>query len=166
MSMKPSSTWFPMPLHSLLLWVLWLMLNTFSVGHAVLGAILAFVIPLLAARLSEPQPGISKPMTAIRYVFRVTGDIIVSNLIVAKQVLGATSKLKPGFVAYPLQLKQELPITILASTISLTPGTVSVEFSEDYQWLYIHALNLDDADEVIDSIRTRYEQPLQEIFGC
>lgn len=157
---------FPMPVHSLILWVLWLLLNSFSAGHAVLGAVLAIVIPWFAAPLSIKQPSAGKPLLIIQYLIRLTIDIFISNIAVAKQVLAPQNMLRPGFIAYPLDLNKELPITILASTISLTPGTVSVEFSEDYKWLYIHALNIDVEDEIITEIKERYEQPLQEIFGC
>lgn len=166
MTNRPKFSWFPMPLHSLLLWAVWMLLNSFSVGHAVLGAALAFVIPLVAAPLSSPQPAVRKPVTVLKYLYSLTIDIFLSNIEVAKQVLGPQHKLRPAFIAYPLELKQDFPITILASTISLTPGTVSVEFSGDYNWLYIHALDMDNEEDLIAEIKQRYEQPLKEIFGC
>ncbi|MDX1267841.1 MAG: Na+/H+ antiporter subunit E, partial [Oceanisphaera sp.] len=72
----------------------------------------------------------------------------------------------PGFIAVPLDITQDLPITLLASSISLTPGTVSIEVSEDKRWLYVHVLNLVDEAETIANIKQRYESPLKEIFGC
>ena len=72
----------------------------------------------------------------------------------------------PGFVAVPLDIESELGITLLASTVSLTPGTVSAEISEDQQWLYVHALHLEDTEALINEVKTRYETPLKEIFGC
>jgi multicomponent K+:H+ antiporter subunit E len=59
-----------------------------------------------------------------------------------------------------------VPLTIFTSSVSLTPGTVSVELSEDRKWLYVHALHLEDEQELIDLIKARYEAPLKEIFGC
>jgi multicomponent K+:H+ antiporter subunit E len=68
------------------------------------------------------------------------------------------------FICYTLELKDPLAISILASTISLTPGTVSADVSDDNTLLLIHALDAEDEQEVIDTIRNRYEKPLLEMF--
>jgi multicomponent K+:H+ antiporter subunit E len=167
MKAKPRFRLFPMPTHSLLLLIVWLLLNnTVAPGHLVLGAFLAIAIPLLTSGMQDPQPSFRKPLSSIRYVFMVIGDIIVANFEVALLVIGPSRKLNPAFVAVPIEIKHELPITILASTVSLTPGTVSAEISEDKQWLYVHVLNLTNKDELITSIKQRYERPLMEIFEC
>ena len=156
----------PMPLHSALLLLVWLLLNNFSAGHIVLGSILAVLIPLITHPFAEHQNQIQRPLLVIPYMLRLLWDIFVSNLDVARKVLTSNRGLNPGFVSYPLELKDDFPMTILASTISLTPGTVSVDFSEDKKWLYIHALHIENEQDIIDFIRQRYEQPLQEIFAC
>lgn len=156
----------PMPIHALLLWVVWLLLNDFTVGHMVLGAVLAIGITWLTSPLSDPHPSIKKPVLACKYIMTVLLDIVVSNFVVAKQVLQSNDKLKPGFVAMQLDMTEPFPLAVLASTISLTPGTVSADFSDDMKTLYIHVLQLEDELELIESIRNRYEKPLKEIFGC
>jgi len=155
----------PMPMHSGLLLAVWLLLNGFSAGQLLLGSILAVSIPLITAPFADRQSKVVKPFSMVIYVLRLLWDIFVSNLEVAARVLSSNKKLNPGFIAYPLQLQGDFPLTVLASTISLTPGTVSVDFSECKQWLYIHALHIESEQEIIDSIRERYEQPLQEIFS-
>lgn len=157
----------PMPVHSALLFVVWLLMNnTLEAGHIFLAAVLAFIIPLMVNNLQHPQPTIRKPFLALRYFLLVLMDIVIANMQVAVLILGPLKRMQPGFVAVPLDITQKLPITLLASTVSLTPGTVSCDVSEDHCWLYIHALNLVDEQELIDSIKTRYEKPLKEIFGC
>lgn len=155
----------PMPMHSSLLLVVWLLLNGFSAGQLLLGVILALGIPLITAPFADRQSKVGKPFSMMIYVLRLLWDIFISNLEVARRVLRSNRKLNPGFIAYPLELTGDYPLTVLASTISLTPGTVSVDFSEDKQWLYIHALHIDSEQAIIDSIRERYEQPLKEIFS-
>ena len=128
MKANPRFRLLPMPLHSLLLLLVWLLLNnTLAPGHLVLGAFLAFVIPLMTSGMQYPQPSFRKPLTILRYLFMVLGDIVVANFEVALLVIGPTKKLNPAFIAIPLDIEYELPITILASTVSLTPGTVSTE---------------------------------------
>lgn len=157
---------FPMPVHSLLLWLVWLLLNDFSAGHLVLGGILAWGIGLLAAPFSNDQTRIDRPILIPLYVLVLLWDIILSNLDVARRVLSPNRSLRPGFVALPLDLTGDFPQTVLASTISLTPGTVSVDLSTDRKWLYIHVLHLEDEAQLIASIKQGYERRLREIFAC
>lgn len=158
---------FPMPWQSLMLFGVWLLLNqSVSPGHLVLAAFLAFTIPLLLGGTQIHRLTVKKPGKAILYALKVLGDIVSANFEVAVQVLGPTRKLQPGFIAIPLEITGDFPITVLASTISLTPGTVSAEVSSDHKWLYVHALHLVDETATIREIKQRYEQPLKEIFGC
>jgi multicomponent K+:H+ antiporter subunit E len=132
-----------------------------------LGAVLAIVIPLLCAPLQVPQRKIKKPLKAISYIFVVLKDIFVANVEVGLLVVGPMYKIKPGFVAVPLDLPDMFPITVLASTVTMTPGTVSSEVSSDKKWLYVHVLNMpQNEQELIDSIKQRYESRVKEIFGC
>lgn len=157
----------PMPFHSLLLFVVWLLMNnSISPGHIVLASFFAITIPLLVNSMRDEQPKIKKPWLAVRYFFLVLRDILVANIQVAILVLGPIKKLQPGFVSIPLDIDSDVGITVLASTVSLTPGTVSVEVSEDRKWLYIHALHLDNEQDLIDEIKQRYERPIKEILGC
>ena len=158
---------FPMPFHSLLLFVVWLLLNnSVNAGHLVLAAFFAVTIPLLVNGMRDEHPKILKPWLAIRYVLMVLKDILTANVEVALLIIGPIKKLKPGFVAIPINIDSDLGITILASTVSLTPGTVSAEVSKDKAWLYVHSLHLDDEAELIKSVKQRYEKPIKEIFGC
>lgn len=166
--MSLTTKWLPMPLHSLLLLVVWLLLNnSLSLGHVVLGSILAICIPLICAPLQVKQPKIIRPFKAVAFVLLVLRDIVVANIEVAILVVGPMRRIKPGFVAVPLDLKEILPITILASTCTMTPGTVSAEVSEDRKWLYVHVLNMpENEQDIIDHIKQRYEAPIKEIFAC
>jgi multicomponent K+:H+ antiporter subunit E len=167
MNTQPRFRFLPMPIHSLLLFVIWLLVNnTVAPGHLLLATFLAIVIPLMTAGMQTPQPKFRRPLLTVKYILMVLWDIIVANLEVALLVLGPSKKLVPAFIAVPLDIQHEFPITILASTVSLTPGTVSAEISEDRQWLYVHVLHLSNKDQLIASIKQRYEQPLKEIFEC
>ncbi len=159
--------WLPMPVQSLILFGVWLLLNnSLAPGQLLLAALLALAIPLLVAPLQQAQPPVRRHGLALSYTLKVLYDIVVANFQVAIRVLGPSSRLKPAWIAVPLDIEGALPITLLASTISLTPGTVSAELSEDAKWLYVHVLDLDDEQALIAQIKQRYEQPLKEIFGC
>jgi len=164
---RTNRSWIPSAFNFVLLFVVWLLLtNNFSVGNILLATFLAWGIPFLISGLQSETSRVKKPLKAAQYLFILLWDIIISNVVVARQVLGNTHHLQPGFLAIPLDLTDPLPITLLASTISLTPGTVSTEVSADLKTLYVHALNVDDEQALILGIKQRYESRLKEIFGC
>ena len=155
---------FPQPWLSLALFVIWQFLSDgVSGASVVLGLILAWGIPQMTQAFWPERPTFLKSWRMPAYLMRVLFDIVVASFQVAKLIL-SPRKPRPMFVCYPLELEQPLAITILASTISLTPGTVSVDVSDDNKLLLVHALDAENGDEVIDAIRTRYEKPLLEMF--
>jgi multicomponent K+:H+ antiporter subunit E len=74
--------------------------------------------------------------------------------------------LRPAFVEIPMLLEDELALTMLASIISLTPGTVSADLSDDRKTLLVHGLDVDDEATLVAQIKLRYEAPLLEVFAC
>lgn len=157
---------FPMPIHSLMLTLVWLLLNGWSYGQLFLGLFLGLMIPIVAYPYVRGHTSVKKPLAMLVYLLRLLRDIVVANVDVARRILMPNKHLKPGWIAYPLSLQEDFPATVLASSISLTPGTVSVEFAEDMSCLYIHVLHLDSETSLKAFIAKRYEQPLKEIFGC
>jgi multicomponent K+:H+ antiporter subunit E len=156
---------FPHPLLSFALLIAWLLLNnTLAFGHILLGGALGLIIPFMSASFWPEHICIQKPWVFLRFIAILFYDILVANITVALQVLGENKKLHPTFISYPLHIKNQLGISILASTISLTPGTVSCDLSEDQTTLLIHALSAEDIQEVIAHIHQRYEKPLMEVF--
>jgi len=91
-------------------------------------------------------------------------DILVANVVVARLILGRQESLRPAFVVMPLALHSELAISLLANTISLTPGTVSAYLSADRRCLVVHTLHTTAPEELLAIIRERYETPLKEIL--
>jgi multicomponent K+:H+ antiporter subunit E len=152
---------------SLFLWLVWLLLaNSLEAGHIVLGAFLALTLPLFTARFWPDQPCMGRPKTLATYLAVFLLDIIIANLAVARLILGPTRQLRPAFITLPLDLTNDFAITVLAHSISLTPGTVSSKVSEDRRSLLVHVLDLDDEAQLVQRIKQRYEAPLKEIFPC
>lgn len=159
--------WLPHPLFSVFLWLVWLLLvNTVDPGQLLLGAVLAVGLPLLTGRFWPEQPRLRYPWRILRYIAVLLWDILLANLAVARRILGPTDQLRPAFIQLPLDLQNDFAISVLASTISLTPGTVSSDLSVDRKTLLIHALDVEDEAQLIAHLKQRYEQPLKEIFAC
>ncbi|XOZ33404.1 Na+/H+ antiporter subunit E [Halomonadaceae bacterium KBTZ08] len=157
--------WWPRPYFSLFLLVLWLLLvNSAAPGQILLGAGLAWLIPFSTQQFWPERPRLNSPGRLLVYLMRLLVDILRSNLTVARLILRDPGSLQPGFVRFPLSVTNEFAITLLASSISLTPGTVSAGLSPDRGYLLVHVLHLDDEAELIEHIRKRYETPLREIL--
>ena len=156
----------PHPLLTLVLALVWIILqNEISAGMAVFGLILGIIIPWGTSIWWPEAPKGFRLGRMILYSFVVIWDIIVANIQVAWIVLTVSNaKLKPCWIVIPLELKQPEAITILAGTITLTPGTVSADLSDEGHSLLVHVLHTDDPDGVRDEIKTRYERRLLEIF--
>lgn len=92
-------------------------------------------------------------------------ELFLANLKVTWDVLTPRHYMQPGVVAYPLVAQSDLEITILANLISLTPGTLSLEVSEDRKILYFHAMYIEKGDfrAVIQDIQNGFEKKLLEI---
>ncbi|TWI48006.1 multicomponent K+:H+ antiporter subunit E [Pseudomonas duriflava] len=158
---------FPYPLLSLALTLLWLLLaNSLSLGNLLMGGLLGWAIPRVCRGLWFTDVRPRHPLLLAKLLLRVTGDMLWANVQVAALVLGPVRRLNPVFVEVPVDIRQEMGLTLLMSIITLTPGTVSAELSEDGRRVLVHTLDEDDPDALIESIKTRYEKPLMEIFPC
>jgi multicomponent K+:H+ antiporter subunit E len=156
---------FPAPILSAMLFASWLMLvGSVSAGQVALATLLAIFIPLWSARLDPDRARIAAWGTVVRLTIVVLYDIVASALVVARQILGPEERIRPGFVWVPLAIRDPHGVASLASIITMTPGTLSVDLSSDRQQLLVHALHVDDPAELIASIKERYERPLLAIF--
>lgn len=155
----------PHPLLSATLLLIWLLLvNDLSAGHLLLGALLGWGLPLYTARFWPEEVRVRRPLRLLRFIAIVLYDIVVANVTVARLILGPPRNMQPAFVVMPLALRSEMAISVLANTISLTPGTVSAYVSADRRCLVIHSLHTTSPDELLATIRERYEEPLKEIL--
>jgi multicomponent K+:H+ antiporter subunit E len=167
----------PAPILSGLLLGAWLMLNqSLSLGQFLLGLLLAWAVPLLTHRQSAAYDGRSqaendRPVRLHRLApaARLAGvlllDILLANVEVARRVLGPEAALRPCFVWVPLRLRSPQAVALLATIVTLTPGTVSSQLSDDGLHLLVHALHCTDEAALVASIQARYETPLLEIFA-
>ncbi len=157
--------WLPSPLLSVVLFIMWPVLNqSWSLGQVLLGLSLAVVIPWFTEPLRDHQARLRRPWLGAKLVLLVLKDIVTSNIDVAKLILGRESRIKPAFVWVPLTITDPYGIVALAGIITMTPGTLSADLTADRRHLLVHAFNLDDEAALIAAIKTRYEAPLLEIF--
>lgn len=157
----------PAPYLTLFLLFIWLLLfHSLAPGVVILGLFFALLIPILFRPAWPAFAKVKKPHLAFNYCCILLLDIIIANFKVAGLILGKRRSIKPALFVFPLDMKEELPVTILASTITLTPGTVSCEITRGRKGILIHAFSEEAPEDVIKTIRQRYERRLKEIFEC
>lgn len=91
-------------------------------------------------------------------------ELIKANLLVAYDVITPSHRMQPGVVAIPLDAETDVEITLLANLISLTPGTITVDVSDDRRLLFIHAMFLDDPEKLRREIKDGLERRLLEVL--
>ena len=96
-------------------------------------------------------------MNWLRLIGLFVRELVLSALQVAWLVIQPKLKLRPGFIAYPLTVTSDAQITLLANLITLTPGTLSVDVSDDRKTLFIHALDIPDREALGGRIAAGFE---------
>ncbi len=156
----------PHPLLSLVLLLVWLgLVNKVTLGNLILGGVIGLAVPILTAAYWPNRASIARPLKIAEYVLIVLWDIVVANVQVALVVLfKPRADIHSHWIPVPLELTSAEAITVLAGTITMTPGTVSTMLAADGSSILVHCLHTDAPDGVRDDIKARYERRLMEIF--
>jgi len=157
--------WLPHPVLSLLLGAAWLLLQqSLAPAQLLWAGVLALVLPRLLHGFLGDRVRVYAPGTMLRLAGVVLWDIVVSNLAVARLVLDPRATPQPAWVDFPVRATHPTALALLATIITITPGTVSCVVDEQRGVILIHALDCDDADALVAQVRQRYERPLRRIF--
>jgi multicomponent K+:H+ antiporter subunit E len=160
--------WLPHPWMSAALFVGWLMLWRDFTALQFLAALAAAITLPHFGRLGAAPLRLRRVGLALRFTVLVLWDIVTANFAVARLVLTPRPNLHPVFLSVPLALRSEQAVALLATIVTMTPGTLSVEVGEDgpQPILYVHTLDASDPVAIIAQIKARYEAPLREMFEC
>lgn len=158
---------YPHPILSVTLALLWFLLtNHWSLGNLLMALILATLIPRLTASWWPDRPAIHRPYALVSYGLLVLWDVLVANFQVARIILFLPAdRIRSAWICVPLDLTAPEAISLLAGTITMTPGTLTADLSADGRALLVHSLHAPDPDAVRDEIKARYEARLKRIFA-
>ena len=157
--------WLPHPALSLVLAAAWLLLQqSLAPAQLLTALVLALGLPrLLHDFIGDAVHPRSLP-TMLRLGGVVLWDIVVSNLTVARIALSPLSDPQPAWVPVALETRHPSVIALLATIITMTPGTVSCIVDEKAHLILVHALDCSDPAGTAAQIKQRYERPLRRIF--
>ncbi len=92
-------------------------------------------------------------------------EVTISTFKVAFEIVRPTYSMQPAVIAVPLDVQQETEILLLVNLITMTPGTLSLDMSDDHKILYVHAMFADDPDAVRRDIKQQLEKRVIRLFA-
>lgn len=129
------------------------------------GLVIGYLILWLASPLFGASAYFRKFRQAVSFFLFFVRELTFASLRVVLWVVQPTFNMRPGIVAIPLDIKTDAEITMLANLITLTPGTLTLDVSDDRQVMYVHALDVGDVDEFRRSIKQGFEKRVGELFS-
>lgn len=132
----------------------------FLIGLGV-GVIVAFAFRnLYSPRVSLGGVIRGAPQAAL-YALAFLKELVIANFSVAYIVLSPSMPINPNVVEVPLRVRSDAAITLIANSITLTPGTLTMDYDRDNNALYVHSISVSDEKSVIEPIRTWEEYALR-----
>lgn len=143
----------------------WMAINAdFSLSGFVAGFVLSHLILWLARPLFPEQRYFRRLWGGLGYFIWLVKEIFVSGWKVALGVLGIGDPIRPAIIAIPLDARTDLEITLFACSITLTPGTLTLDVSPDRRTLYVHAMFASDPDAVRDDTKATMESRILKVL--
>lgn len=154
----------------IILMIVWILLNnTFQLDILIPGAIIALLISLFVCRQCDVFAEMQFTPKAIIYTFLFLGvffiELIKSNMDVTRRVLSPKLPINPGIVEVKTSLKSKFARMLLANTITLTPGTLTVEVKDESFFIHWIDVQSDDIDAATKDIVKKFEKYLEVIYG-
>ena len=152
-------------LANLLLTFLWIAVTgNFAPANVLFGFFLSFFLLWLISRRGRRSTYFRLVPKVISFFFFFLYELTKANLQVAWEIITPNFNMTPGIVALPLDVQSDFEITLLANLITLTPGTLSLDVSEDRKILYVHSMYIgNDKEAFIKSIKNGFEKRIIEI---
>lgn len=143
---------------NLTLMALWIAATgVFEYGNGAIGFLIGFLVLWWLQPLLGPTRYFRKLPLAVWFGLLFLWEVLKSNVRVAWDVVTPRKRRRPGIVAVPLDTQTDLEITLLANLITLTPGSLCLDVSEDRRTMYVHEMFIDNPDAVRRQIKQRFE---------
>jgi multicomponent Na+:H+ antiporter subunit E len=152
-------------LYNIVLAIMWMFLNAkFKPHDFFMGFLIGYVILFISRKAFSDDVYFKKLAQIINFLIKFFTELLIANIGVAKIVLQPNIRIRPGVIALPLDLQTDWEITTLANAITLTPGTLSIDLSDDGKILYVHSIDIKGTEKLIQSIKENLEKPISEVY--
>jgi multicomponent K+:H+ antiporter subunit E len=155
----------PYPILTFSLVLMWLLLNSFTLGHVILGSVVAVFASWAMASLRPEKPRLGKWYLLPKLFVVVFVDIVKSNIAVAGIILRSGARRhNPGFITVHLDIRSQFALAVLAVILTSTPGSAWLEYDSNDNTVLLHVLDIQNEAVWRETIKNRYEKLLMEIF--
>jgi multicomponent Na+:H+ antiporter subunit E len=149
---------------NLIIAVVWMLLNDeWNVANLIIGYLLGLGFIIALRRFLPQEFYLQQVWQILKLLTLFTKELVLSNIAVIGYILRPKMNFRPGIVALQTELTSDWEITLLACLITLTPGTLTLEVSPDQRTLYIHAMDIQDAELLAQQIKGTFEKAIMEV---
>ena len=149
---------------NLLMMLAWGVLTVgFTPGNLFVGFVLAWLVLFFTRASYGYSSYFKKPYLLVKALLVFIYRLFASSFWVVLEILTFTHKAKPGIIAVPLDVKNDMQLLLLTNYISLTPGTLSLDVDTENKILYVHAMFIDDPAQVRAEIKNGIEKDILEL---
>ena len=148
---------------NLLIAVIWMFFFSCSIPHLLFGYFIGTVLLFILSRFLPSTFYLKRVWALIVLNLLFVKELIMANLDVLRWVYKPKLDMQSGILALPTELENHWEITLLANLITLTPGTLSIDISDDNNYIYVHAIDLPDVNEAIHKIKGTFEKAIMEV---
>ena len=142
----------------------WMFLSgSFKITTFIVGYLLGLIMLIMMRKSFSSRFYLGRVWAVIKLTLLFLKELVLSNISVLKLIIKPKMQIRPAIFAMPTVLEKDWEITLLSSLITLTPGTVVLDISDDNKTLYIHTIDFEDIDEAITSIKDTFEKAILEV---
>jgi multicomponent Na+:H+ antiporter subunit E len=154
---------FQIVLNVLLSLVWMLLMNDYTFGGFVVGYAIGLAFLFGLRRFFSKEFYLRKVWAIVKLLVLFHNELVLSNLAVIRHILRPRLDIRPGIFALSTELESDWEITLLSCLITLTPGTLTLDVSPDQETLYIHAMDIGDAELLRRQIKDSFEKAIMEV---
>lgn len=141
-----------------------LLVGSLTAESLIIGFIVGYLVLYSIRPMLQSTAYFSKLPLTIRFIGYFIWELMLANMRIAWDVVTPKKYRQPGIVGVPLDAKSDVEITLLASLITLTPGSMSIDISEDRSTMYIHSMFVDDVESFRREVKEGFEKRVLELL--
>ncbi len=151
---------------NLMLALIWMFLTgSLTANTLIEGFIVGYLALWLASPLYGPSTYFRKFRQVVSFILYFLRELVVATFRVARVVISPELNVRPVIIAVPLDVKTDIQIALLANLVTLTPGSMTLDVSDDRRVMYVHVMHAEDVEQARQEIKQGFERRIGELFG-